>query len=130
MSSQSIIPYLAYRDAPAAIEFLKRAFGFEERFRYPMEDGRIGHAEMTYRESVLMLASSFEGFGTSPLDLPATSAQIYCVVDDADAHYARAKAGGATLLAEPADQHGTRMYRAFDCEGHRWIFAQPLEEQG
>src|SRR5262245_44222089 len=104
-TAQRIIPYLAYRDAPAAIEFLKRAFGFEERFRYPMEDGRIGHAEMTYRDSVLMLASSFDGFGTSPLDLPATSAQIYCVVDDADAHYAQAKAAGATLVGEPIDQH-------------------------
>jgi uncharacterized glyoxalase superfamily protein PhnB len=126
--SARIIPYLAYRDAPAAIEFLKRAFGFEERFRYPMEDGRIGHAELTYGgDGVLMLASVYEGFGASPLDRPATSAQIYCVVDDADAHFARAKAAGATLLAEPADQHGMRMYRAFDLEGHRWIFAQPLE---
>ncbi|MFO0985353.1 MAG: VOC family protein [Planctomycetota bacterium] len=129
MSKQRVIPYLAYRDAPAAIEFLKRAFGFEERFRYPMEDGRIGHAEMTLGDSTLMLASAFEGFGASPLDLPATSVQLfYCVVDDVEAHHARAKAAGATLVAEPADQHGMRMYRGVRSRGTPLIFVQPLEE--
>ena len=43
---QTIIPYLAYEDAPAALTFLRDAFGFEERFRLAMKDGRIGHAEV------------------------------------------------------------------------------------
>ena len=55
-STQRLIPYLAYRDAPGAIEFLTRAFGFTERFRYPMPDGRLGHAEMSYEDNVLMLS--------------------------------------------------------------------------
>ena len=41
--TQRVIPYLAYADAPAAIDFLCRAFGFEERFRVPMPDGRVAH---------------------------------------------------------------------------------------
>jgi|SRR4051812_40787984 uncharacterized glyoxalase superfamily protein PhnB len=123
---QRLIPYLVYADAPAAIEFLCRAFGFEERFRYPMPDGRVGHAELVYQGNVLMLASAFEGFGKSPLDLPAGHGQVYCLVDDADDHHARARAAGATVIGEPTDQHGTRMYRAMDPEAHRWTFATPL----
>src|SRR5256885_9954413 len=106
---QRIIPYLAYADAPAAIDFLCRAFGFEERFRYPMPDGRIGHAELVFQGNVLMLASTYEGFGMSPADLPAVHGQIICYVDDPDAHFARARAAGATIVVEPTDQHGNRM---------------------
>ena len=43
---QRVIPYLGYADAPAALEFLCNAFGFEETMRMPMDDGRIGHAEL------------------------------------------------------------------------------------
>ena len=125
---QRIIPYLSYEDAPAAIDFLCKAFAFEEKFRYPMPDGRVGHAELSYLDNVLMLASSYEGFGTSPLHLPAIHGQVYCFVDDVDAHFARAKKAGATIAAEPKNEHGTRFYRAIDPEGHRWIFSMPLSE--
>jgi uncharacterized glyoxalase superfamily protein PhnB len=124
-----LTPYLAYADAPKAIDFLRRAFGFEERMRYPMPDGSIGHAELTYGDSVLMLASASKGFGfTSPRDLPSVHAQTHCRVDDVAAHCARAREAGATIVAEPVFDHGVHMYRALDLEGHRWIFAE--EERG
>lgn len=126
---QRIIPYIGYADAPAAIEFLCRAFGFEERFRYPMPDGRIGHAELGYQGNVLMLASAYPEFGLlSPRDLPGLPSQIKCFVDDVDGHYARARAAGATIVAEPAEHYGERMYRALDLEGHRWMFGTPVED--
>ena len=70
-TSQRLIPYLAYSDAPAALAFLSRAFGFEEKFRFPMPDGRIGHAELTLDgQVVLMLASVYPEMGfASPADL-------------------------------------------------------------
>jgi len=123
---QRIIPYLAYADAPAAIDFLCRAFGFEERFRFPMPDGSIGHAEITYEGRVVMLASAYAELGfASPRDLPGVHAQIYMQVENVDAHYQRAREAGATIAAAPRNQHGQRMYRALDLEGHRWIFAMP-----
>ena len=124
---QRIVPYLTYRDAPAALTFLSKAFGFTEKMRYPMDDGRIGHAETGYQENIVMLASEYEGFGISPLALEQTHTMIHCIVDDVDAHFARARAGGATIVAEPANEHGQRRYRALDPEGHKWIFAQQLE---
>jgi uncharacterized glyoxalase superfamily protein PhnB len=125
---QRIIPYLAYSDAPAALSFLCDAFGFEERYRMAMDDGRIGHAELAYKENVIMLASVWKEAGfASPMDLSGIHTQVYCRVDDADAHYERARAAGATIIAEPVDQpYGERMYRALDPEGHRWLFASPL----
>jgi PhnB protein len=126
-ADQRIIPYLAYADAPAAIEFLCRAFGFIERYRLPMPDRRIGHAEVDYQGHVVMLASAGKEMGwLSPADLVAVHAQLLVHVDDLDAHYQRARAAGATIAAEPHEQHGQRMYRAMDPEGHRWIFTADL----
>ncbi|HLJ50164.1 MAG TPA: VOC family protein [Bryobacteraceae bacterium] len=128
MSEQRIIPYLAYDDAPAAITFLCEAFGFTERFRMPTKDGRIGHAEVAYRDNIVMLASTWRVAGAaSPRDLAGVHTQLHCTVDDVDAHYERAREAGATIIGAPADQpHGTRMYRAVDPEGHRWIFGSPI----
>lgn len=79
-----------------------------------------------------MLASAWrEGGMASPRELGGVHTQIYCRVDDVDAHWARALAGGATLVGEPEDQpYGERTYRALDPEGHRWIFATPLRDGG
>jgi uncharacterized glyoxalase superfamily protein PhnB len=129
--SGRIVPYLFYANAPAAIDFLCKAFGFEERFRYPMPDGKVGHAELVYEKSSLMLASVWrEGGFSNPLDLPAVHSQLYCNVDDVDVHYERARSAGATITAEPADEHGHRSYRAIDSEGHRWMFVGPITKPG
>jgi len=75
-----------------------------------------------------MVASEWPAGGVvSPRELPAVHAQVHVRVDDVDAHFARARAEGATLATEPTDQeHGERSYRAIDPEGHRWIFGAPL----
>ena len=129
--TQRTVPYLGYVDAPKAIDFLCKAFGFEETLRYPMDDGRIGHAELAYDgEVVLMLASTYPEFGlVSPRSLEGVHAQVKCHVDDVDAHYERAKAEGATIASEPKQAYGERGYRAVDLEGHRWMFSTwPNEE--
>ncbi len=116
---------LVYDDAPKALEFLCDAFGFEEKMRMPMADGRIGHAEIAMDGAVVMLASCWTPAGMkSPQELAGVHGQICCVVDDVDAHYRRALDRGATIIGEPADQPYGRTYRALDPEGHRWIFLQ------
>ena len=121
---QRLIPYLLYSDAPAALEFLAKAFGFDERMRMPGPEGKLMHAELGYQGNVVMLASATKEMNhTSPKDLPARHSLIVCYVDDVDAHHAQAKAAGARILAEPADQfYGDRTYRAQDPEGHEWAF--------
>jgi uncharacterized glyoxalase superfamily protein PhnB len=119
---------LAYADAPAAIEFLRRAFGFKERWRMAGENGTIGHAEIELDDNIVMLASVWRDGGlATPNELGAVHSQLRCAVPDVDAHWRQARAAGAIVLDEPADQeYGERVYRAVDPEGHRWIFATPL----
>ena len=128
-NQQTIVPYLSYEDAPAALDFLKQAFGFEEVERYPMPDGRIGHASVKLGGSSLYLASAFPDMGfVSPQKLEGIHSQVYCYVDDLDAHYAQAVEAGAIIINEPAMSEGGRLYRALDPEGHRWLFgAMPSE---
>ena len=130
-ASQVITPMLAYDDAPAAMEFLCRAFGFEERFRFDMPDGKIGHAVLAFGGAEIALATTWtEGGMASPRALPAVHSQVYCEVGDVDAHYERAKAEGATIAEAPGKpSHGSRSYRALDLEGHRWVFATPHEKE-
>jgi len=125
---QRFTPMIVYADAPAALAFLADAFGFAERFRMDMPDGSVGHAEIGLGDEVVMLASEWGAGGVvSPLRLPSVHAQIHVHVEDVDAHFARARAAGATIAAEPADQeYGMRSYRVIDPEGHRWIFGGPL----
>jgi uncharacterized glyoxalase superfamily protein PhnB len=96
-----------------------------------MEDGRIGHAEVVLGDGVLFLASLWKEVGhMSPKDLPGVHCQIYCQVEDVDAHFRQARDAGATVINEPAEAHGERCYRALDLEGHRWIFGSPLGAGG
>lgn len=124
--AQRVIPYLIYADAKRAIAYLRDAFGFQQELLYPMDDGRVGHAELTYDGNIVYLASEFDGFGCSPQHLSDTHMSLYWLVSDADAHFARSRDAGATIVSEPSDDHGVRSYRALDSEGHRWTFATPL----
>src|SRR4051794_2166920 len=119
MDAPTLYPSLRYRDARAAIEFLEQAFGFEKRVAYENEDGTIGHAEMSFGPSVLMLGTDREDqYGRR-----AGNGWLYVAVDDADAHCERARAAGAEVLVELHDtEYGSRDYTARDPEGNVWSF--------
>lgn len=125
---------LFYDDAAAAIDWLCRAFGFEVRLRIEGDDGSIVHSELCFGEGVIMVGTASAERGLqSPRSLGGASTQgLFGYVDDVDAHCARARAAGATIVSEPADKNygddwGTdRSYEVLDCEGHRWWFAQRL----
>lgn len=130
--STPFVAMLAYDDAPAAIDFLCSAFGFEERFRLEMPDGTVGHAELSLpgAQGHLAVATTWKDAGmANPQSLGGVHSQMQCNVDDVDAHYERARDAGATVMAPPEDQvYGSRIYRAVDPEGHRWVFSQNLRE--
>ncbi len=124
---QRIIPYLYYEDGAAALEFLSKAFGFQERMKIARGDGSLMHAEAGFQDNVVMVGTPVEEDGTpKPTSGSVRHSSVMCYVDDVDAHYARAKAAGATIVQELADQdYGSRMYSAADAEGHVWHFATP-----
>ena len=92
----NIIPCMLYRDASAAVAWLCKAFGFEQKLVVPHPDGNIAHAELTFGNGMIMLGSiqptQFDRFMKQPSDLGNVETQTpYVIVEDADAHYARAK---------------------------------------
>ena len=124
--TQRIVPYLLYADVEAALEFLARAFGFQERLRYTGAAGYVNHAEMRLGGGVVFLGDPGDDY-RNPKALGGETVLMHVYVDDVDSHCERARAAGAEIVEEPADQeYGERRYAAVDPEGHRWFFAQVL----
>lgn len=126
--SKTITPYLLYRDGAAACDFLTSAFGFRELLRSQSPEGRVWHAELELGDGNVFLGEPGREY-RNPADLGAVTAGIHVYVDDVDAHHEQARAAGAEIVAEPADQeYGDRRYTAKDPEGHEWFFATRIRE--
>ena len=127
-TTATIIPSLRYRDAPAAIDWLCKAFGFERHLVVPGEAGTIDHAQLVFGNGMIMLGSARDDdFGQLRKPLDALDAPVsksaYIIVSDVDAHHARAVAAGAQVVMAPEDQHyGGRLYSCRDPEGNLWNF--------
>ena len=136
--SANIVPSLRYHDAPAAIDWLCRVFGFEKHLVVPGDSDTVAHAQLTLAGGMIMLGSMIgkdeERTGLAvkpPRDLGASSHGVYVVIPEIDAHYERAKAAGAEVVSEIEDQeHGGRLYAARDPEGYVWYFGSYDPWQG
>jgi len=121
---------LSYRDPRAALRWLEAAFGFETSLVIENTDGSITHSEMRCGDGVVMIGSEWDDHHKSPASLGGVNTQSLHVQLDAglDAHCERARAAGAVITREPADQfYGDRSYMAVDPEGHIWSFAQTFK---
>ena len=125
----SVTPYLVVDDAKAAIEFYKRAFGAEEKFRLPMGD-RIGHAELQIGDSVVMLADEFPDMGhLGPKSRGGATSSIVLYVEDVNTAFPKAIQAGATETKPLEDQFwGDRMGTLTDPFGHVWSLATNVRE--
>ena len=126
---RSITPYLSVQGAAAAIEFYTRAFGARERMRLPGPDGKLGHAELEFGDSVVMLADPWPGGPCQPPGEAGTPVSLHLYVEDVDAAYARAVAEGATPV-RPVETHfyGDRGGALRDPFGHVWHLATHVED--
>jgi uncharacterized glyoxalase superfamily protein PhnB len=124
----TVIPTLRYRDAPAAIDWLCKAFGFEKHLIIPGDNGMIVHAQLTFGNGMIMLGSARDDeFGKlqAPPNAPdgVVAQSPYIIVEDVDRHHAQAVAAGAKVVIDPKDEHyGGRNYSCRDPEGYLWNF--------
>lgn len=91
---QAVIPYLAVKDAPKLIAFLKEAFGAKQISLLKKPDGTVANAELKVYDSVVMVAEARSADATS-------TASLYVYVTNADKVYAAALKAGASSLMKP-----------------------------
>jgi uncharacterized glyoxalase superfamily protein PhnB len=119
---------MRYRDAHAAIEWLGKAFGFEQSVVYEGDGGRVDHAELRYGDGLVMLGSERPGDDQRQ----AGQGWAYVVVGDLDSHHENAKAAGAEITEEPHTEDYGSFYGARDLEGNLWSFGtyEPADSSG
>ena len=123
-------PYLIVKGAARALDFYKQAFGAEELMRFPMPDGKVGHAEIKIGNSPIMLADEFPEMGhKSPESLGGSPVSIMLYVPDVDKTFAQAlKAGGKELQPLKDQFYGDRSGTLTDPFGHVWTVSTHKED--
>ena len=119
----TIIPGMHYRNAPAAIDWLCRVFGFERHAVHPGPDNTIMHAELTLGGGMVMLGSARpDNHMKHPDELGGFETRgVNLIVADADAVYAKAKQAGAEIILDIEDKpYGGRGFSCRDLEGRLW----------
>ena len=134
---QTVVPMLAYENGLAALEWLKEAFGFEEKPEMRMLDnGVLVHAELLAGDNLIMLATpsaDYESINKHRshcsqadkwLSVPWVVNGLLVYVEDVEAHYKKAKEKGAEILSAIEEGFPGKRYRCADIEGQRWMFME------
>ena len=125
-----VTPYLIVDGAAAAIDFYRSVLGASERMRMPGPDGRIGHAELTLGDSLIMLADENPDMDIrGPAKFGGTPVSLHVYVEDSDAVFERAVRAGAKALRAVEDRfYGDRSGQFEDPFGHRWDVSTHVED--
>jgi uncharacterized glyoxalase superfamily protein PhnB len=113
---------LRYARPAATARWLVEAFGFGSPGDIPEHEPDPDHSWVELRVgdgAGAIILWSLEAGGT----VSAGDHMAWVFVDDLDLHLAQAEKAGATIVS-PITHHGFRSYRAADCEGRHWVFAQ------
>jgi PhnB protein len=125
-----VTPYLHVDGASDAIDFYTKVLGARERMRMPAPGDRVGHAELEFGESIVMLADEFPDMGVQgPKSIGGTPVTIHLYVDDVDDVFQRAVDAGAEEVRAVEDQfYGDRSGQLKDPFGHLWNLATHVED--
>lgn len=127
----TVTPRLVVRDARAAVEFYRDAFGAEQRGTlFAAPGGMVVHAEIQFGDSVVYLTEPGDnGGGTAAGDGGQVTAIMVVTVPDVDSLWARAVAAGCEVIHPLADQfYGEREGRLRDPFGQQWMLGSHIED--
>jgi uncharacterized glyoxalase superfamily protein PhnB len=129
MNVHELFAYLCVKNATAAIAFYVKAFGAKEKFRLAEPGGRVGHAELDFGGTTLMLSDEYPECGIhAPQPGAPTCVTIHIHVDNADEMIRRAVEAGAEIEMQPTDHfYGERSGTIRDPFGHRWLVGHSIE---
>lgn len=140
--NHTVVPMVTYEDGVSALDWLAKAFGFQERTRMVDPAGRLLHGELAIGDGLIMIASGPPDYESPKRHRESCEPArkwssgpwiidgVLVEVDNLDAHFERAKGSGATILSEIEDGPPGRRYRAEDPEGHRWFFFESDHSAG
>ena len=126
---EGVTPYIICKNAEAAIDFYKNAFGAVELFRIG-EPGMVGHAELKIGNAIIMLADEHPEMGAlSPETVGGTPVTLMIYVEDVDDFAGKAVAEGLKVIQPIKDQfYGDRSGHFEDPFGHKWSFATHIAD--
>jgi uncharacterized glyoxalase superfamily protein PhnB len=124
--TDTLLPHVVYQNLAEAIEWLTHTFGFKEHYRYG--DGPSGGQMWAGKAAIQVRQASDQQ--KSPKQLGYGTQSLTVFIGDVDAHHARAKAAGATILEEPHETvYGEYQYAAEDIDGHHWLFSRHARDR-
>ncbi|MBO2446219.1 hypothetical protein J4573_03900 [Actinomadura barringtoniae] len=126
MTSTTLHTYFSYTDAPAALRWLERAFGFETTIEAADDKGGIMHAELRRGDIAIIVFSDDAGRDRIEVKGETVGHGTYVGVaseGEVDAVFADAVKEGATPIWKPeATKWGNYRCRVLDLEGYEWTF--------
>jgi PhnB protein len=118
----TVTPYVIVKGAADFIDFVARAFGAEERFRVPNEDGTLGHAEVQIGTSVVMAFDAKDDWCETPSFFTLWT-------EDCDkVHDAAVEAGASVVTDLSTNAWGIRGSRVRDPVGNVWWIQSQVED--
>lgn len=125
-----VFAYLRVADAARAIAYYTEVFGAQEKYRLAEPSGRIGHAELVFGDTTVMVSDEYPEMDIrGPASIGATSVSIHLHVDDADAVLERGEKAGGKIIRPARDQfYGERSGTLRDPFGHEWMVGHSIEE--
>jgi PhnB protein len=119
---RTLTPYLALENTGRFIQFIKEAFGAQEKLVVPAPGGGIAHAKIAIGDSILEMSDAHGVYKPMPCGL-------HLYVPDTDAVYEQALRAGAKSLTAPADQpYGDRSAGVVDPFGNQWFIATHIKD--
>ena len=119
----AVTAMLTVADIKAAASFYQKAFGFAKRGIMNGPDGKPMHAELTLRNTTLMLGPESQQYGVrSAKTVGASPVTLYLTTEDVDKTVAKAVKLGATLQQPVMDMFwGDRCGTFIDPDGYSWM---------
>ncbi|NNE68735.1 MAG: VOC family protein, partial [Rhodothermales bacterium] len=99
MPVHEVFPYLCVSNAAAAINWYSKVFGAVEGLKLIDSSGKIGHVELDFGGTTIMVSDAFPEYGVSaPQPGDRVTIAIHLHVDDTDTIIERAVESGAEVI--------------------------------
>lgn len=119
--ANTILPHVIYQDLAGAIDWLARAFGFVEHYRYgnPLSDAQV------YLGNAYIMLNQADPGESSPAQLGYGTQSLTVFVEDVETHFQRARSAGARIVEDLHEtDYGELQYGVEDLDGHHWLFSR------